>query len=74
MIAAKREKRPTGVLHAGSLHFPDAAKIVLVQDNLNTHRPAPTFGVRGEALSDRSLPPAPFGPTVVASIGQKETP
>ena len=22
------------------VHFPDAAKIVLVQDNLNTHKPA----------------------------------
>src|SRR5258708_21831711 len=25
------------------LHFPDAAKIVLVQDNLNTHKPASLY-------------------------------
>ena len=25
------------------VHFPDAAKIVLVQDNLNTHKPAPLY-------------------------------
>lgn len=26
-------------------HFPDAQKIVLVQDNLNTHKPASLYGV-----------------------------
>ena len=25
------------------VHFPDAAKIVLVQDNLNTHKPASLY-------------------------------
>ena len=25
------------------MHFPDAAKIVLVQDNLNTHKPASLY-------------------------------
>jgi hypothetical protein len=36
------------------LHFPDAAKIVLVQDNLNTHKPASLY----EAFPAAKGPPA----------------
>src|SRR4051794_28199317 len=41
--------RPTGVDYAPVLkdlsdtHFPEAKKIVLVQDNLNTHKPASLY-------------------------------
>ena len=34
-------------------HFPDAAKIVLVQDNLNTHKPASLYEVYPAAEARR---------------------
>ena len=39
------------------VHFPDAAKIVLVQDNLNTHKPAshppsPDFSIRAKVCRE----------------------
>jgi hypothetical protein len=52
--------RHTAIDYAHSLkdlsevHFPDAAKIVLVQDNLNTHKPASLLPRRrGRRLVER---------------------
>jgi hypothetical protein len=48
-VAACESDRPPTAIDAHTLrdlsdvHFPDAAKIVLVQDNLNTHKPAALY-------------------------------
>ena len=50
------------------VHFPDAAKIVLVQDNLNTHKPASLYEAFPAAEARRHDEVPGDGPTITARI------
>jgi hypothetical protein len=52
------------------VHFPDAAKIVLVQDNLNTHKPASFYEAFPPPTHSTNLPIRDVRSQVASLIGR----